>query len=171
MRRKFARVKRIALLSIATLTIVGAVFGIAAPANATGHTVVSCRSLSFNRGGFGALAECRTFGRHQQRHGEGQFSPGGVDSGTIFWTPPFEGSTAAVPTTVNLVHISFVAQETDKEPKRASCPPDASEYEMTADVFTAGTVTGSFQAELCTGAAGGFPFTLEPHTRATITES
>jgi hypothetical protein len=41
---------------------------------------------------------------------------------------------------------------------------------MTADVVTAGTVTGAFQAELCTpSSGGGFPFTLEPHTRATIT--
>ena len=162
--------KRFAFLSIATLTIVGAVFGIAAPANATDHVSVSCRSLSFNRGGFGALAECRTFGRHQQRHGEGQFSPGGVDSGTIFWTPPFEGSTAAAPTTVNLAHISVVAEETDKEAKQRSCPPGATEFEMTADVFAAGTATGAFQAELCSTAAGGFPFTLEPHTKATITE-
>jgi hypothetical protein len=164
-------------LPVAILTIVGVVGidAVAAPlSGATARTSDSCTTIVLGRGGFGALQGCRSFGRdlpkENERNGSGQIAPGSGSTATISWTPPFEGSTIDTPAVVGLANVTFIGTESDNDSKAKSCPAGTFELEMKADVVSGDDAGGTFSAELCTSSAGAFPFTEEPHTKATITE-
>lgn len=151
--------------------------GSAAPAAAAvSNPSDVCTTIVLGRGGFGGLQGCRSAreghaGNGVERNGSGQVAPGqAVGTATIFWNPPFEGSTASAPASVHLVNIMLSSSESDKDTRRGSCPAGTNEWELVAQVASGDDLGGSFTAELCTSFDNGFPWTGEPHTKVLITE-